>query len=527
MTDPQPTASAPSGRRFAALCAVVFLSFYALRWWLVLSGRLVADGDECIVGLMGLHWLHGDPSLYFWGQPYGAGAGVEAALAGLLFKIFSPGAAALKAAGLLVWTGFALTAAFTADRLLGRREAWAMLALVAIFPAVGEWAMKIRGGHFLSLAAFTLALWPAARVWDREAARPLAWSAAAVALLFFSAFMQPTTIVPAAALAAFVFVGVLRKRAWAAAAATALGGAAIVLLALYIAAVPGIKPHSSVEGEWLQAAIKVFAFGFLRFFTPLIDPAKTKIGPLENAAALVWLGASLLATVAAIASARRPGCERAGLLAALVAGAAAFPGAALLSTENLQPRHLFPLYPVFCLFLACGARLRPAWSHAALIVLTLAALGLNWRVATSRSSFSPSTGAMIRQESTDRTLKFLEERGISHVFVADYDFMWNLAFFSREEVIGRNLDPRGRSPAYVRVVNNAADNGRPLAVIFIGQIGYPNGQIVSSMIGEPGVESFRPDPEVFVLTGVPPSLIFKYFLRNEREIRELYRKQGK
>ena len=192
----------------------------------------------------------------------------------------------------------------------------------------------------------------------------------------------------------------------------------------------------------------------------------------------------------------------------LVAAAATFPGAGLLDTADLQPRHLFPLYPLVCLLLArAGARLRPAVLAAGLAILLLAAGVLNYRVAVARTTYSPSTGASVRTSSTAETLKLLQAHSIHYAFVADYDFKCYLP--------------------YVQAVTAAADQNLPVAVIFYGQIDYTHGLIAASMIDLPGVQSYRPDPDVLVLIGAPPTSIFRYFLRNEREVQERWRKYGR
>ena len=69
----------------------------------LLSRNLLLEGDECVLGLMGLHVAQGrDFPLFFYGQRYGL-AIVEAPAAALSFLIAGAGPVPLKLAILAVW----------------------------------------------------------------------------------------------------------------------------------------------------------------------------------------------------------------------------------------------------------------------------------------------------------------------------------------------------------------------------------------------------------------------------------------
>ena len=91
---------------------------------LLLTSQSGADGDEAVVGVMDKHMLEGkDFPLVFYGQHYGGGAAVEAALAAIYFALFGVPSIALKAAGLTCFIGIlVLTYAF-ATKNLGARPA--------------------------------------------------------------------------------------------------------------------------------------------------------------------------------------------------------------------------------------------------------------------------------------------------------------------------------------------------------------------------------------------------------------------
>src|SRR5690242_11859942 len=84
---------------YLAALAVITL---ASRLPQLLSPNLLLEGDECILGLMGMHLAQGrELPLFFYGQKYGLSI-VEAPAAALSFLIFGVGAVPLKLAMLAI-----------------------------------------------------------------------------------------------------------------------------------------------------------------------------------------------------------------------------------------------------------------------------------------------------------------------------------------------------------------------------------------------------------------------------------------
>ena len=50
--------------------AGILLCGAAVRVWLLLHDVPALNSDEAVIGLMGLHALHGEWSLWYWGQEY-------------------------------------------------------------------------------------------------------------------------------------------------------------------------------------------------------------------------------------------------------------------------------------------------------------------------------------------------------------------------------------------------------------------------------------------------------------------------
>ena len=90
-------------RRGLGYLAVLAAVAAAARLPQLLSANLLLDGDECIVGLMGVHVLHGHPLPFFmYGQRYGL-AIVETPLLAASFALLGVGAVPLKLAMLALW----------------------------------------------------------------------------------------------------------------------------------------------------------------------------------------------------------------------------------------------------------------------------------------------------------------------------------------------------------------------------------------------------------------------------------------
>src|SRR6476620_10679616 len=91
--------SAPTWLYLVALAIVTVIS----RLPQLLTRNLLLEGDECILGLMGMHLAQGrEFPIFFYGQKYGLSI-VEAPAAALSFTLFGTGAVPLKIAILSVW----------------------------------------------------------------------------------------------------------------------------------------------------------------------------------------------------------------------------------------------------------------------------------------------------------------------------------------------------------------------------------------------------------------------------------------
>src|SRR4051812_8428750 len=84
---------APSARTVVAVAATVVAGI-VLRVWVYRSAAGAPDSDEAIVGLMPRHILHGEFTVFFWGQVYGGSQ--EALLAAPLTAILGSSLLAVR-----------------------------------------------------------------------------------------------------------------------------------------------------------------------------------------------------------------------------------------------------------------------------------------------------------------------------------------------------------------------------------------------------------------------------------------------
>ena len=97
--EPSAKASTAVGRHWYTWLAsplwLVLLLAVIIRIWLTVRTHGTLDGDEALLGIQAEHILQGARPIYFYGIPYFGS--LEAYLAALLFAVFGPSVAALRA----------------------------------------------------------------------------------------------------------------------------------------------------------------------------------------------------------------------------------------------------------------------------------------------------------------------------------------------------------------------------------------------------------------------------------------------
>lgn len=510
-----------SGRRLKLFALAVFVAALGFRLFLIFSGRTVPDGDESVVGLMALHLLRGRPGIYFMGQSYGAGAGIEAALAAVFFSVLGPSGAALKLAGLTIWALLALSIARVARGWFGARAGAMALMLAAVAPAMAEWSTKTRGGHLLCLLPLVLLAATVVRATAEEPdARPARWALSAALCGLLAAWLQPLAIPAAAGLLLAAGAVFVRRRQWKGAALVAAGGMLVLFATAAAMFGPGVwRPIRTEPANLLPAVGRALTVTLLDSFTAYLDLMTSPLRTLQLVTGSYWLLLFLGTVAAALLLLVKPGGrenEAPALPVILWALLATIAGSALIEPGNLAPRHLLALYPFSVLLLAWGYdRLRRRRLAQLLFggLLLMGAAG-NLPPALHPVLFDASFYDPLPPETASATVKFLRERGIRYVFIPDYVFQWNVIFESREQVIARSYLTRDRWQPYLREVNRAAEAGFPAVVVIPVPEDRGRRMLAEALRKAPGVRAAYPVPEVLVLEGVPPRLVFRFFPRD-------------
>jgi len=410
---------------------------------LLFTSQSMADGDEAVEGIMAMDIVEsGARPMYPYGIRYGAGAGVEAHLAALLFGIFGASDVALKASGLLIWALVLVLVALVGRRIGGVEVGWAAALLYGFAPQATLWSSKVAGGHNVALALCLLAL-----LWIERGARP--WRVACV--LPFAALAHPIAIPLVGALA--VHEGVrARGRERRSFAAALAGSAAVAALWLW----PGeVDVWSPTAGHWeLGALAAAVPRAVARLFAVNLSARAWPSG-LELAVSLGWL----FALTAAAMRATQP---RRLLLYLLAPLGVIF----LVAADHLVARHLLLLYPIGCLVIACGLRPDRGPRVVILAVLLLSGAALQVAELGSPNIYGPGIQSRgVDRDSARRLVREIEADGIAHVYCADPMFQWNIVFESRGDVLARWVDPLDRIPAQVEAVDRARLEGRPIALV--------------------------------------------------------------
>ncbi len=458
-----PSPPTNAARRLALPVVLAAPLLFVLRLHLLVRMDLALDGDEAVVGLMSLHALQGKGlALFFYGQNYGL-SGLEVLSGALGFALLDISAGVLRAAVLLLWAlgGAFLVAA--AARLGGRAAAWWTLALMASCPAWLEWSMKARGGYITAFLLFSVSLWLAARLRERGGWPWLVLGACCTAVLFAQALWFPGLV---------ALVGALwRERRDAAAARLWLGGAVATGIALVLAAggsgywLPGLTQQIQPLRSLLRLPGRLFTLLHGAYLYEEAQP----IGGFSSAAGALWLFALLALTVilaACIVRRRSSPLQRAGLAALLAAPVLSL----VMSFPGFGYRYLLPVSVVLVLLLALEAgsqRSNLATASARVVAGILVLLGLLALGERSARPLRAGAGSAYALSAAHETalVDELRIRGVHQVYSLDPLLPWNLAFASREDIVGRWFSSQDRYPAYPRAVDAALEDGLPVALV--------------------------------------------------------------
>lgn len=456
----------------------------------LVSPNLLAEGDECTVGLMGMHVARGhDLPLFMYGQKYGL-AIVEASAAAVSFSIFGAGPVTLKLAILAIWIAGAAFYFRALARVLGTARSFWITLLLVVMPAWAATSMKAWSGYVTAFAATGLAIDLITGNTDR---RTVPWLAAGAmtAVIYFA---QPLWLPGLLPIVLYHLVASRRLSCWTAYGATTLGlvaGMAAVkkywltdVAEIWFGPTPG-NPHPLASVAGLVKQIYVSLTGSFYFANAVVP------GRLTAALAGAWFA---LLCALLLVQAYRLVTRRYLLWSHLLALSICLTiGANWILLEERDARYVMAMH-VPLVFLA-GVELFdlvdrfriPArrWVAAILLGAAVQAVAMREFAGYSYMWWTNTAGSPSETRTLHTLIGYMESRGVTHAYAMNMLLPWSITFYSNETIIARWKGSRDRYPPYVLAVDRALETGRPVAIV--GYVGYTY-----------GLERLVPDPKDIV-----------------------------
>jgi hypothetical protein len=473
----------------------------------LLSRNLLLEGDECILGLMGMHVAQGrEFPLFFYGQKYGLSI-VEAPAAALSFTLFGSGAVALKIAILAVWiVGIAFYFLAFARVLGAARSFWITLLLV-LMPAWAATAMKAWSGYVTAFSATGATLYLLTR---KDAGRgPWLIAGGMTSIIYFAQPLSLPSMFPIV-----VYFLWLNRRRIDRITSYVLGVASLVLIVLAMRT----RWSAGSAETWfgppigdrhpLQSVPLLFNQVYLNltgsyYFGTVVHP-----GPFTTLVAWMWLvmlGAAVLLQVYRIVS-RKP-LEWSHWLFASVCSTLA---ANWVLLEWRDPRYVLAVNAPL-VFLAgveffdwidrhCVSPRRAAAVIA--LVLALQAVSMNEFANYSYMWWTNAANSPSETKTLRKVIGYLQSRGVTHAFAMNALLQWPITFYSDETVVARWKADRDRYPPYIKKIDRAVDRGETVAIV--GYVGYTYG--LERLVSNPDA-IVNIDGKYFIYVGADKDLL--------------------
>lgn len=501
MTIPTPN-TPPAARLRTSLyvLAVVALSLIS-RLPQLRSPNLLADGDECVLGLMAKHVAQGrEFPIFFYGQHY-AFSPVEETAGALAFVLFGVGAVPLKLAMLALWTVGVLFFFFALSKVIGTPRSFAATAVLLLNPAWAAWSMKAGGGYITAFTASAVLVWLLLQHRERETVMRWIAAGALTAVIDLSQPLWLPGLVP-------IVLAVLwtrRRLSWG---VSYLGVTAAAMLLVKIATPTDASDwtgptlgNPDLVGSLSRVARQIYVhFTGAYYLSWAIDPP----GVVTTAVAVVWCGVLAFAVLIQLYRLLTKRYCAASHILFLSVVSTLVAEWTLLSARDA--RYLLPLGALLVALASVEVVdlvQRQIVSAKVVSVLTCAMLLLGSLSMREFREFnylwkSPSDHLAERKR-LQQVFGYLKVKDVSHVFSMNGLLDTQLVFYSDEKVLARWTHPVGKYPPYVRAVNRALANGEPIAVV-----GYTHASGAPGCFDVPicsgGLESMVANPEsIFIV----------------------------
>jgi hypothetical protein len=492
---PSTTRRATALRTFLYIAAVIALCV-ASRLPQLQSPNLLADGDECTLGLMAKHVAEGKEfPLFFYGQHY-AFSPVEETAGAVAFALFGVGAVPLKAAGLALWTVGIVFFFLALAKVIGQACSVAATAVLVLNPVWAAWSMKAGGGYLTAFAAAAVLVWLLLRDPARETAMRWIVAGALTAVIDLAQPLWLPGLVP------IVLAVLASRRRWAWGVIYLSVTAALLLLVKVATPTdpadwtgPDLgNPHLIASLSGVARQIYVYFTGAY-YLSWAIDPP----GRVTGVLAVVWCGVLTLAVmIQAYRLLARRYCIASHVLFLSVASTLV---AEWLLLAARDARYLLPLGAPLVALAAVEVvdlveRRFVSWKTVAVVTcgtLLLGALSMReFREFNYLWKNPPERWA--ERKRLQQVFGYLKVKDVTHVFSMNGLLDTQLVFYSDEKILARWTHPVGKYHPYVKEVNRALADGEPVAVVgYTHTSGAPGCSDVPICSG--GLENMVPDPE--------------------------------
>ena len=477
----------------------------------LLSRNLLLEGDECILGLMGMHLAQGrEFPIFFYGQKYGLSI-VEAPAAALSFIISSPGAVPLKMAILAIWIAGIAFYFLAFARVLGTARSFWITLLLVLMPAWAAAAMKAWSGYVTAFSATGATLYLLTRN-DATRARWLIPGGLS-AIIYFAQPLWLPSLLPIV-----LYFLWSNERRWSSSLSFLGGIIGVILLVLVTRTFSTVGVVETWFGpplgnrHPLLSTPAVLEQAYLNLTGSYYFGTVVHAGRFTTAMAWMWmgiLGAAVLSQVYRVLT--RKYLLWSHLLFASVISTLA---ANWVLLEWRDPRYVLALNAPLVFMagveffdLTDRHRVSPRhWKAAIAIVLALQAASMTEFANYTYMWWTNARDSPSETRTLQRVIGHLRSRGVTHAFAMNALLQWTITFYSRESVITRWKGDRDRYPLYIAKIDRAVDRGEAVAIV--GYVGYTY-----------GLERMVPNPEAIV------NIDGKYFVYVGAE-KDLLRRAG-
>jgi hypothetical protein len=471
------------------------------------SRNLLLEGDECILGLMGMHLAKGrEFPIFFYGQKYGLSI-IEAPIAAASFLIAGAGPVPLKVGMLALWSAGTAFYFLAFSHLLGIARSFWITLLLVLMPAWAATSMKAWSGYITAYCLTGVVIYLIATN-ENQRRPPWFLAGATSALVYFSHPLWLPSLFP---IVAYFLISSRRVSSWVAyLTGTTIAGAAMVAVRVFwlAHAVESWTGPPVGDHHLLASLPRVLRQTYVNLTGAYYFGDALWTGPFTAAAAYIWFGALVLATLLQLYRIVRRQYLLWSHLLFLSVVATLVANWVLLEWRDARyvlavNAPLAFLIGIEALDFADHYRIRERRRLAAVVLMLVLQAAAMSEFRNYKYMWWTNPPHSPTESRTMQTLVgHLRARGVTHVYAMNALLQWPITFYSREAVIARWKTDVDRYPPYIHSVDRALDRGQPVAIV--GYVGYTYG--LDRMVPDPHA-IINVDGKYFIYFGADKNLL--------------------